>query len=74
MGERKEKEMRFVDKRLILWLVSAGFLLGILGCQTTGGFNDSGSGTYGFEKPQRDTRTISGNILKLDDWIRENVW
>ena len=61
--------MKLNRKRFFLWgFVSAGFLLGILGCQTTG------SGTYGFGKPERDTRTISGNILKLDDWIRENVW
>jgi hypothetical protein len=72
VGERKETVMMLAHKRLILWLVSISFLLGMAGCQTTD--PSIASAGYGFENPERDTTGIWGRILQADDWIRENLW
>ncbi|KPK98688.1 MAG: hypothetical protein AMJ95_02775 [Omnitrophica WOR_2 bacterium SM23_72] len=64
--------MILAHKRLILWLVSISFLLGMAGCQTTSPSNASAD--YGLEKPERDTKGIWGKILQVDDWIHENLW
>lgn len=74
MGRREQGMTRGKKALLLVFLLSAGILLG--GCNTVAGTAEGvAKGVASTaEGVGKDTVGLYGAIMKLDSWIRENLW
>lgn len=59
-------------KRVILWCCAVILVAMLCGCSTAKGIG-TGIGCT-IEGAGKDTATLWGGLVKLDNWIKKNLW